>query len=83
MGDRKKQRHGRHSSLRFPDVLVLKPKRFQDSRGFFCESYSKRRLAEAGLDVDFVQDNLSRIEATPEPCAAFISKKSRLPKSSS
>jgi dTDP-4-dehydrorhamnose 3,5-epimerase len=42
-----------------PGVLVLKPKRFQDRRGFFCEAYSKRRLTEAGIDVDFVQDNIS------------------------
>ncbi|MGH6824179.1 dTDP-4-dehydrorhamnose 3,5-epimerase [Methyloceanibacter sp.] len=40
-------------------VLVLKPKRFRDNRGFFSETYSKRRLADAGINVDFVQDNLS------------------------
>ena len=40
-------------------VLVLTPKRFHDRRGFFCEAYSKRRLARAGIDVDFVQDNVS------------------------
>ena len=40
-------------------VLILKPKRFQDLRGFLCEAYSKRRLAEAGIGVDFVQDNVS------------------------
>jgi len=42
-----------------PGLVILKPKRFCDRRGFFCEAYSKRRLAEAGLDVDFVQDNLA------------------------
>ena len=40
-------------------AFVLKPKRFEDPRGFFCETYSKRRLEEAGLMIDFVQDNLS------------------------
>ena len=45
-------------------VLVLKPKRFRDHRGFFSETYSKRRLAEAGLTVDFVQDNIS-VSKTP------------------
>ena len=40
-------------------VLVLKPQRFRDHRGFFSETYSKRRLADAGLNVDFVQDNVS------------------------
>jgi dTDP-4-dehydrorhamnose 3,5-epimerase len=41
------------------DVLVLKPTRFRDDRGFFSESYSRRRLADAGLNVDFVHDNVS------------------------
>lgn len=40
-------------------VLVLTPVRFGDSRGFFSESWSRRRMAEAGLDIDFVQDNHS------------------------
>jgi len=40
-------------------VVVLKPKRFLDARGFFSETYNRRDLAEAGIEVDFVQDNLS------------------------
>lgn len=40
-------------------VLVITPDRFGDHRGFFSESYSKRQLREAGVDVDFVQDNHS------------------------
>lgn len=40
-------------------VLILEPKRFGDSRGFFSESWSARRMAEAGLDYTFVQDNHS------------------------
>jgi dTDP-4-dehydrorhamnose 3,5-epimerase len=44
-----------------PDVLVLEPKVFGDARGFFYESYNRRRFAAAtGLDVEFVQDNHSR-----------------------
>jgi dTDP-4-dehydrorhamnose 3,5-epimerase len=44
-----------------PDVLVLEPKVFGDSRGFFFESYNRRAFSEAtGLDPDFVQDNHSR-----------------------
>ena len=44
-----------------PDVLVLEPKVFGDTRGFFFESYNRRAFAEAtGLDPDFVQDNHSR-----------------------
>lgn len=40
-------------------VLLLTPDRFGDSRGFFSESWNKRRMAEAGIDLDFVQDNHS------------------------
>jgi len=44
-----------------PDVLLLEPKVFGDDRGFFLESYNKRAFREAtGMDVEFVQDNLSR-----------------------
>ena len=41
------------------DVVVLEPARFGDERGFFSESWNKKRMAEAGLDYDFVQDNHS------------------------
>ena len=42
------------------DVLLIEPKIFSDSRGFFFESFNARRFADAtGLDVDFVQDNHS------------------------
>jgi len=44
-----------------PDVLILKPQVFGDERGFFMESFNRRRWFEAtGLDCDFVQDNHSR-----------------------
>lgn len=45
-------------------VLVLTPARFGDERGFFSESWSVTRMADAGLDFDFVQDNHSLSEAT-------------------
>lgn len=45
--------------LAIPDVLLIEPKRFGDSRGFFSEVWSRKALAEAGLDTDFVQDNHS------------------------
>lgn len=41
------------------DVKLLIPRRFGDDRGFFAETYSRRVLAEAGIDADFVQDNHS------------------------
>ena len=44
-----------------PDVLILEPKVFGDSRGFFFESFNAKDFAQAtGLKVDFVQDNHSR-----------------------
>ncbi len=43
-----------------PGPLIIEPKIFGDERGFFMESWNKAAFAEAGLDVDFVQDNHSR-----------------------
>ncbi|WP_198586132.1 dTDP-4-dehydrorhamnose 3,5-epimerase [Roseovarius salinarum] len=40
-------------------VVILTPRRFSDARGEFCETWNRRRMAEAGLDIDFVQDNRS------------------------
>lgn len=40
-------------------VLVLTPRRFADDRGFFTESYNARRFKDAGVAVDFIQDNHS------------------------
>ncbi|ATE53347.1 MULTISPECIES: dTDP-4-dehydrorhamnose 3,5-epimerase [Actinosynnema] len=41
-------------------VRVVQPEWFEDERGFFFESYSKRRWEQHGLHLDFVQDNHSR-----------------------
>lgn len=43
-----------------PDLLIIKPKVFKDNRGFFFESYNKKKFEEAGLNYDFVQDNHSK-----------------------
>jgi dTDP-4-dehydrorhamnose 3,5-epimerase len=40
-------------------VLEIRPSRFGDERGFFSETYSAPAFAEAGIDVDFIQDNHS------------------------
>ena len=40
-------------------VLILTPARHGDARGFFSESWNSARMADAGLDIDFVQDNHS------------------------
>jgi dTDP-4-dehydrorhamnose 3,5-epimerase len=42
-----------------PEVKLITPRRFSDNRGFFAEIYHKQRLADAGIAVDFVQDNHS------------------------
>jgi dTDP-4-dehydrorhamnose 3,5-epimerase len=42
-----------------PDVVFLKPARFGDSRGWFTETYNKKRAVDAGIRTDFVQDNCS------------------------
>ena len=42
-----------------PDVLILTPRRFGDARGWFMETWNADRLAEAGLDLPWVQDNHS------------------------
>lgn len=43
----------------FKDAWLIKPKVFQDNRGFFLESYSKKVFEEHGIKSDFVQDNHS------------------------
>jgi dTDP-4-dehydrorhamnose 3,5-epimerase len=44
-----------------PEVLILEPKVFEDSRGFFFESFNDKDFAIAtGLDINFVQDNHSK-----------------------
>ncbi|MFD2148100.1 dTDP-4-dehydrorhamnose 3,5-epimerase [Mucilaginibacter antarcticus] len=41
------------------DLVIIEPQIFKDDRGYFFESYSKTKLAEAGINIDFVQDNQS------------------------
>ena len=41
------------------NVLVIKPNRHEDNRGFFMETYSHKRYLEFGIDLEFVQDNFS------------------------
>ena len=48
-------------STAIPEVIILEPKIFGDSRGFFYESFNQQTFNEAtGLDLQFVQDNHSR-----------------------
>lgn len=41
------------------DVLLIVPRVFEDERGFFMETYRENSFTERGIQVDFVQDNLS------------------------
>jgi len=45
------------SETALADVKLIQPVRHGDHRGFFSETWNRARLAEAGLDLDFVQDN--------------------------
>ena len=42
-----------------PEVIEITPARFGDHRGFFSETWNRAALAEAGIDIDFCQDNHS------------------------
>ena len=43
-----------------PGVMLIQPTLFGDERGFFIEHYNATRYHKAGLNVTFVQDNMSR-----------------------
>lgn len=45
--------------LNLPGVLLLQPKRWDDRRGFFAETFHQEAFAAAGITHPFVQDNLS------------------------
>jgi len=40
-------------------IKIIEPRIFKDDRGFFFESFNKVRYKDAGIDADFVQDNIS------------------------
>lgn len=40
--------------------MILEPRVFEDSRGYFFESFNSRELAKIGINHQFVQDNQSR-----------------------
>lgn len=42
-----------------PDVIIIEPDIHKDKRGFFIETYHEKRYRDVGIDVSFVQDNLS------------------------
>lgn len=46
--------------LEIDGLILVKPKVFGDSRGFFMESYKKSEFVKNGITVDFIQDNHSK-----------------------
>ena len=42
-----------------PLVQIIRPERHSDDRGWFAETYNSQRLADLGIEVEFVQDNHS------------------------
>ena len=45
---------------KIPEVLIIEPDVHGDARGFFMETWHAQKYSDAGLDVNFVQDNQSR-----------------------
>ena len=43
-----------------PDLYIIEPKVFGDSRGYFLESYNQKVFSNYGIDITFVQDNESK-----------------------
>jgi len=43
-----------------PGLLIVEPRVFDDSRGYFFESYQENRYKEAGIGASFIQDNESK-----------------------
>lgn len=48
------------TETRIPAVKIIEPQVFEDDRGYFFEAYRKSILAEAGIEEEFVQDNVSK-----------------------
>jgi dTDP-4-dehydrorhamnose 3,5-epimerase len=44
----------------FPDLLIFEPVVFEDSRGYFFESYNEKVFSSEGAEIKFVQDNQAR-----------------------
>ncbi len=45
------------TATEIPEIKILQPKKFGDERGFFSETWNAATMADAGLDIAFVQDN--------------------------
>ena len=67
------------TELALPGVKIIEPTYFEDYRGYYCETYSKRTLTEYGINDEFVQDNhsmtlkkrnLARYSFSEQSCAS-------------
>ncbi len=47
------------TELAIPEVKIIEPTYFEDFRGYYCETYSARTMAQHGINTVFVQDNHS------------------------
>ena len=47
------------SSSPIPEVKIIQPRKFEDERGFFVETYSRPALEAGGIGIEFIQDNQS------------------------
>ena len=45
--------------VKLDGVLIIKPQIYEDTRGWFCESYKKEALSNIGINDNFIQDNHS------------------------
>jgi len=48
------------TETRLKGVLLIEPDVFHDERGYFFESFSRNKYKDAGIDLEFVQDNISK-----------------------
>ncbi len=49
----------KYTETDLPGVLLIKPRAFEDSRGFFMETFHQKKYADVGIDYSFIQDNYS------------------------
>jgi dTDP-4-dehydrorhamnose 3,5-epimerase len=43
-----------------PGLMIFEPRVFEDSRGYFYESYNQKIFSDAGINAHFIQDNRAR-----------------------
>lgn len=48
-----------YTATEIEDILLIKPSVFEDERGFFFESFRRNNFTDQGIDIEFVQDNVS------------------------